>query len=67
MELSTLSAFLMDNSTDIDTLTSYINGSQAFTENSIKEDSVTNPAKVDYIGYVTTPLLFFVGVVGKIY
>ena len=57
----------MENTTAIDTITSYFNVSQSFDENSTKVESVRNAAKVDYIGYVTTPLFFFVGVIGEIY
>ena len=71
MELTTLplSSFTTDNftyNTTADNLTSYFNGS--FDGNStVMEETKTESVKVDYIGYVTTPLFFVIGFVGKIY
>ena len=69
MELTTLrlSSFTTDKftyNTTTDKFTTYFNGS--FDGNStVMEETRTN-VKVDYIGYVTTPLFFVIGFVGKI-
>ena len=66
MELTTPS-FTPDNftySTTADNLASYFNGS--FDGNSTVMEETKTDVKVDYIGYVTTPLFFVIGFVGKI-